>query len=125
MISVYHSLIQYFAAGGPPCGGGDFLVFPKWYKYLHSVPGVNPCAPQITSLGDIWLIAAAVIEVLLRVAAIIAVIFVVYAGFSYTTSQGDPEATGRAKGTLVNALVGLAIAVTAAVLVAFLARSIN
>ncbi len=124
MITIYHSLVSYFAAG-PPCSGGDFLIFPKWYKYLPSVSGVDPCTPQVSSLTDIWLIVAAVIEVLLRIAAIMAVVFVIYAGFSYTTSQGDPEATGRAKSTLVNALVGLAVAVTAAITVSFLAKSIS
>lgn len=117
------TLLSYF--GDAPCPGGNFLFFPTWYKYLPSVPGSSPCAPQISSLTDVWLIVAAVIEILLRVAAIIAVIFVIYAGFSYTTSQGDPEGTSRAKSTLVNALVGLAVAVSAAVVVSFIAKSIN
>lgn len=98
-----------------------FLGFPTWYQYL---PGGGP-QPQIQHLTDIWLIVAAIIEILLRVAAIVAVIFIIYGGFSYTTSQGDPEATGRAKGTLVNALVGLAVAVMAAAIVSFIAKSIS
>ncbi|HET7060357.1 MAG TPA: hypothetical protein VFH99_03530 [Candidatus Saccharimonadales bacterium] len=97
----------------------DFLGFPTWYKYLPNGQ------PQIQSLTDIWLIVAAVIEILLRVAAIVAVVFIIYGGFSYTTSQGDPESTGRAKSTLVNALIGLAVAVMAAAIVSFIAKSIN
>lgn len=116
------SLISYF---GDPCPGGDFLFFPKWYKYLQAAPDSHPCSPQLTSLNDVWLIVAAIIEILLRVAAILAVVFVIYGGFSYVTSQGDPEGTGRAKNTLVNALVGLAIAVTAAAIVSFIAKSIS
>jgi hypothetical protein len=73
----------------------------------------------------VWLIVAAVIEIALRVAAIVAVVFVIYGGFSYVTSQGEPEATGRAKNTLVNALVGLAVSVMAAAIVAFIAKSIR
>ena len=98
-----------------------FLGFPTWYQYLQHPNG----RPQIQGLTDIWLIVAAVIEILLRVAAIVAVIFIIYGGFSYTTSQGDPEGTGRAKGTLVNALVGLAVAVMAAAIVSFIAKSIK
>ncbi len=115
-------MITHFAAS---CGGGSFLGFPKWYKYLPAVPGSYPCSPQVTSLTDIWLIVAAIIEILLRISALLAVVFVIYGGFSYTTSQGDPEATGRAKNTLVNALVGLAIAVTATAIVSFIAKSVS
>lgn len=117
-----YTLISHF---GVSCGGGNFLIFPKWHKYLPAAPNTSPCSPQIASLSDVWLIVAAIIEILLRVAAIIAVIFVIYAGFSYVTSQGDPESTARAKSTLVNALVGLAIAVTAAAIVSFVAGSIH
>lgn len=117
------TLLSYF--GDAPCSGGNFLVFPTWYEYLPSVHNSNPCTPQVSGLTDIWLIVAAVIEILLRVAAIVAVVFVIYAGFKYTTSQGDPEGTSRAKGTLVNALVGLAIAVMAAAIVSFIAKSIT
>jgi TRAP-type C4-dicarboxylate transport system permease small subunit len=70
-------------------------------------------------------VVAAIIEILLRVAAIAAVIFIIYGGFSYTASQGDPEATSRAKGTLVNALIGLAIAVSAAAIVSFIAGNVS
>ena len=98
-----------------------FLGFPTWQQYLDHLGG----QPRINGLTDIWLVVAAVIEILLRVAAIVAVAFIIYGGFSYTTSQGDPEATGRAKGTLVNALVGLAVAVMAAAVVSFIAKSIN
>lgn len=114
------SVISYF---GAPCPGGYFLGFPKWHAYLDGIG--HPCSPQILNLNDVWLIVAAIIEILLRIAAILAVVFVIYAGFSYVTSQGDPEATGRAKGTLVNALVGLAIAVTAVAIVSFIAKSIH
>lgn len=116
-------LLTFF--GADPCPGGNFLIFPKWYKYLPAAPNSHPCTPALNNLNDVWLIVAAVIEILLRIAAIMAVIFVIYAGFSYTTSQGDPEGTSRAKGTLVNALVGLAIAVSAAAIVSFIAKSVS
>jgi FtsH-binding integral membrane protein len=99
----------------------DFFGFPTWYKYLD-----HPnCIPAIHGLSDIWLIVAAIIEIVLRVAAIAAVVFIIYGGFTYTTSQGDPEGTAKAKSTLVNALIGLAVAVMAAAIVSFIAKSIN
>src|ERR1035438_6852916 len=96
-------LINFFGSGNPPCHGGLlFGIFPTWYEYL---PGkkdfYHHCFPQITSLTDIWLIVAALIEILLRVAAIAAVAMVIYGGIQYTTSQGSPEATAKAKSTII------------------------
>jgi ABC-type Fe3+ transport system permease subunit len=122
---IAYTLLTNFAA---TCSGGSFLGFPKWYKYLDAAPIVganNTCSPQVTSLTDVWLIVAAIIEILLRVSALLAVVFIIYGGFSYTTSQGDPEATSRAKNTLTNALIGLAIAVTATAVVSFIAKSVG
>lgn len=121
-------LVRFFAAAGDACdvGGGGFFGFPKWYEYLSGArDGSGACLPQIHSLGDIWLIVAAIIEIALRIAAIVAVVFVIYGGFTYTTSQGDPEGTKNARNTIVNALIGLALAVMAAAIVSFIARSIH
>jgi TRAP-type C4-dicarboxylate transport system permease small subunit len=66
---------------------------------------------------------AAVIEILLRVAALIAVGIVIYAGIQYTTSQGNPEQTSRALNTIIYAAIGLALCILSAVIVTFIARS--
>lgn len=126
-------LLNFFAAAGDNCNFGSstsFFGFPRWYEYLPGVQTLsdpsNPhsqlsCTPQLTNFANIWLILAAIIGILLRVAALAAVGFVIYGGISYITSQGDPEPTAKAKGTIVNALVGLAIAVMAAAIVTFVA----
>ena len=101
------------------------LGFPTWYKYLKPQLVDGTCVPRITSINDTWLILAAVIEIMLRVAAIAAVVLVIYGGFLYMTSQGEPDKTSRARSTLVNAVIGLAIAVLAATTVSFVAGRIN
>jgi hypothetical protein len=111
-----------------------FLLFPTWYEYLPGV-GVSTdptgngastvCNPQFTSISDLWLIVAAAIEILLRIAAIAAVGVIIYGGILYTTSQGNPEQTAKAKSTLIAAFVGLGIAVFAAGIVTFIAGSIS
>jgi ABC-type Fe3+ transport system permease subunit len=119
-------LITQFAATN--CDkSGNFFGFPTWYTYLHRTadPNNGLCTVQINGLNDVWLIVAAVIEIMLRVAALVAIAFVIYAGFTYVTSQGEPEPTGKAKNTLVNAVVGLAIAILSAAIVSFIARSIH
>src|SRR5947209_3197997 len=105
-------LVTLLAAAGDKCtpNYGSFLSFPTWYRYLPgTIDASGKCVPAATSLNDVWLIVAAVIDILLHIAAILAVVMVVYGGFQYITSQGEPEKTGKAKGTLVNALIGLAI----------------
>lgn len=121
-----------FSHFGAVCPGGDFLGFPKWYKYLQganvplstgSVNNGTVCVPQVTSLSDVWLIVAAIIELLLRIGALAAVAFVIYGGIQYLISQGDPAKTAQARTTIINAVIGLVIAVIAAAVVSFIARS--
>lgn len=118
------NLISHFAT---VCPGGGFLGLPTWYEYLSGTTDsvTHLCTPQISGLMDIWLIVAAVIDILLRIAALVAVAFVIYGGFSYITSQGEPDKTSQARGTIISALVGLVIAVMAAVIVGFIATSIK
>jgi hypothetical protein len=109
------------------CKGGDFLGFPKWYKYLEGDvdPITKVCSPRLGSLDEIYLIVAAVIEVLLRVAALIAVAYVIWGGIEYMISQGDPDKTTRARKTILNAIIGLIITITAATVVSFFAGRFN
>lgn len=112
--------ITYFAAA---CPKPSFFGLPSWYEYIQNP---NDCTSvTITSINDIWLIVAAIIEILLRVAALAAIGFIIYGGFEYVTSQAEPDKTNRAKQTLINAVVGLLIAISAAVIVNFIAGSIS
>ncbi|MGI9027277.1 MAG: pilin [Candidatus Saccharimonadales bacterium] len=112
------------AAAGPSAPGTanacntSFFGFPKWDKYLEKV---ETCAPKLNSLGDIWLILLAIIELLLRVAILVAIAFVMIGGFKYITSQANPEKTTRAKNTVIDGLVGLVIAIIATAVVSFIA----
>lgn len=100
-----------------------FLGFPTWYEYIRDA---NSCTKiTIDNINDVWLIIAAIIEILLRVAGIAAVLFVMYGGFQYLTSEAEPETVNKARKTIINALIGLAISVFAAVLVNFIAGSIS
>ncbi len=106
---------------------GSFLGFPAWYKFLNGVQYTDPdtnitsCHVRLNGIQDIWKIVAAVIEILLRLATLIAIGFVVYGGILYTISQANPEKTKQALRTIINALVGLVIAIISIVLVSFIA----
>ena len=68
-----------------------------------------------------WLIALGVIDILLRVSGMVAIWYIIYGGFKYIMSQGDPENTKNALRTITNALIGLIIVTVSVALVAFVA----
>lgn len=127
-------MIKLFYNFAASCRGGNFLGFPPWYKYLPGADntiydyGSKPplvighaCTPQIHAIGDVWLIGMAILEMLLRVAALAAIVLVVWGGIQFISSQGEPDKTAKARSTVINALIGLVISVSAAAIVSFVA----
>lgn len=125
------------------------LGLPVWYKYLDGemVTNIDPgnpgldsdgnavgkevCQPKITSEDgkfpkkDIALIAAAVLEMLIRLAGLAAFAYLLYGGFMYLTSSGNSESVKNAGSTLLNAAIGLAIAISAITLINFFANRLS
>jgi ABC-type Fe3+ transport system permease subunit len=119
-------LSKILAAGCSGSAPSSLLGFPAWYQYLPTVTDIKGvCSPSLTNINDIWLIVAAVIEILLRIAALMAVGFIVYGGIQFTTSQGDPKQTNSARSTILSAVVGLVICLIAAIVISFIAGSFN
>lgn len=85
-------------------------------------PNKNECG-QVKS--DVPMVILAVIDDLLRIAALVAIGFVLYGAFRYTASQGNPEQTAQAQSTIINALIGLAIATVAIAFVSFLGSKLG
>jgi len=98
---------------------GSFLKFPTWYKYLHGETVAGKCSVVFNFPGDISKILLAVVEIMLRIAALVAVGFIIYGGFRYILSQGEPDQTNAARDTIINALIGLVIVIIATTVVAF------
>lgn len=121
-----NSMIGLFAKTGAQCAEGGFLGLVPWYKYLTLE---NDCSVRkFTVLGansDIPLVLLALVDNLLRVAGLVAVMFIIYGGVLYVTSQGSPDQTAKAQSTIINALVGLVIAITAIVFVGFIGRRLG
>lgn len=107
--------------------GHDFLGLLPWYHYLH----VDPSSCDIKNFqvlgsnSDIPLILLAVVDDLLRIGALVAIGFVITGAIRLITSQGNPEDTGKAQNTIINALVGLVIAIVAAAFVSFLGNKLG
>jgi hypothetical protein len=140
-------------AAGPDirkCTKRGFFGLAPWYKYLGSelyaksvekngITIITKCDVKCFNIfdtgskkndcgqtkSDIPLVLLAVIDDLLRIAAITAVGFVVYGAFQFIGSQGDSEATVRARTTIINALIGLALAMTAVSIVTFIGNRLG
>lgn len=127
------NLLILFANVGDPCvpDHGGFLGFPTWYKYLEGVQatngatGVSECVVKIQNINDTWLIVAALMEILLRVAALAAIVMVITGGVQYITSEGSPDKTKKALNTILMAVIGLVITIGSAALVSFVAGRFN
>ncbi len=123
------------AATAENCGkqSGNFLNFPTWYKYLNPVFQDGKCKVSFPkdSNGDESIIMAAgpillaVFEIILRIGGLAAVGFIIFGGYQYLLSQGEPEGTKGAKSTILNAIIGLAIMMSAVAIVNLIGRNIS
>lgn len=135
-VGVGYANSQPVAAQGAPTAGcqdadNGFFGFPTWYKYLDQqtsfdpTSGVDVCSAKLNGIQDVWLVVAAAIEILLRVATLIAIGFIIYGGVQYVLSQGAPDKAKVAQQTVINAIIGLTLSVVAAAVVSFVAGRFN
>lgn len=112
----------------------SFFALPTWYKYLQSggylerSDVTQACELQIDGQFT-WhvftLIGLGILDIMIRIAGLIAVGFVIYGGIQYVTSRGEPDKAKKALSTIINALIGLAIAIVAAAFVSFIGNEIS
>jgi hypothetical protein len=131
------SFLQTFAATAVTCGKATLFGLVPWYQYLTPVVNQstqqcnftefqNPTAGGILDIhSPFFLIALAVLDDLIRVAALVAVGYVIYGGIQYVTSQGSPDSTSKAQQTIINALIGVTLAMLAAAIVGFIGNSLG
>lgn len=116
-----------FAATAEGCTKtkAGFLAFPTWYKYLNPTFKDGECNLDFTFPDDISKVLLASVEILLRISALVAVGFIIYGSFVYIISRGEPEKTKKARGTIVNALIGVVIAMIATGIVNFVGSRLS
>lgn len=123
------------AAKAEFCGqtSANFLSFPTWYKFLpHSFdPGANAapdddsCKIDVNIPADAPKILLALFEIILRVGTLVAIGFVIFGGFTFITSDGQPDKAKSARWTIYNALIGLAITVSGVGIVNLLGNTLT
>ncbi|MGB9681333.1 MAG: hypothetical protein ACPLXL_02205 [Minisyncoccia bacterium] len=86
---------------------GTNILFAEDYN-LQEIPNID--LDPFTKLWD-------AINWFFNIVIILCIIFIIYAGFTYVTSGGDPGKTKKALQILIYALIGLAVAILAKALI--------
>lgn len=97
-----------------PCGIKCFNIF------VQTAP--NECGETASDIPGVVL---AILDDLLRVAAIVAVAFILVGSFQFVGSRGNSERTANAQSTIINALTGLAVALIATTLINYLGNQLH
>lgn len=113
-----------------------FLGLPTWYKFLKPqfnqttkecilMPDASdPSVSTFNPLKDSPKILLAIFEIILRIGGIVAVGFVIYGGIQYILTQGEPDKAKAARGTILNAIIGLVITLVAVAIVNVIGKNI-
>jgi len=81
--------------------------------------------PDFHFPGDTWAVGLAIIDMLLRLAGLVAIISIIIAGVSYITAAGTVEKTASARRRIYNSLIGLALVLIASGAVAFIGNTLG
>ncbi len=115
--------------------GNDFLTLKPWYAYLPAKSGSGQntfganCQvenfdflPNDQTNGKTMIpsVLLVIVDDLMRIIGLIAVAYIIVGGIQYVTSQGEPDRTKHAQETIINALIGLTVAIVAASFVAYI-----
>jgi len=107
--------------------GDDRSSFMDWFRG-QVCPGVDPtsrpsitqCLTQQLNLADIVVLLNLLIRFVLAFAGIIAVLYLIWAGYSFMISVGNPDRLAEAKLKLVWTIVGLILIIMAYLIVHYL-----
>ncbi|MDO4902585.1 MAG: pilin [bacterium] len=95
-----------------------FFGIPSWCRGLGEGDGVKPIGKDGISIQQfIWTVVGNISDGIFRIIGVIAMGFIIWAGFQYMIAAGDSGKVAKAKATLTNAIIGLIIAVGASMIV--------
>lgn len=131
--AVNFTLTQTINAAQCTLEDNSFLGIPTWYKYLEGDDSGGVCSPVLgevdgsdpRSFNVALPIGLAVLEILIRLAGLVAVVMVFVGAFRFITTQGNPEKAASARKTIINAIIGLVIVILATTIVNFIGNSLT
>lgn len=99
-----------------------FMGLPAWYDNLPKDADCNIIAPTSSANSDeevkayVWTIALNIVAMVLGIVGYVAIALVMWGGIQYMTAQGDPGKVAKGKKTIMNALIGLIIVMSASII---------
>ena len=110
---------SYAAFTAAPDCEARFLGLPVWFRGLAVRDTAGDCTVASPAdvpgglSGFIWKVALNVIEMGMVIAGYVALFFILYGGFLFLTNGSNPSSVEKARVTIINATIGLAIALGA------------
>jgi hypothetical protein len=104
-----------------------FLTFPTWYNNVIDTGSCEVQSPEkVGGLQKfILIIAMNFIEILLQIVAYLAVGYIMWGGFKYITAYGEPGEIVVARQRILNAVIGLVIAMMSVAIVSFIGSNLK
>lgn len=124
-MTVYVSLFTapaVYAADAPPepvpCKSSSLLEFPRWYNGLYCIDD----QPVIRKgqIMELWIVVLNIITMLIVLVGYFAVGYIIWGGFKYIKSQGDPGKIAEAKTAIIQAVAGFVIALGSVAIIRFI-----
>lgn len=102
--------------------GDRVLGLPPWYRGLTKSEGGNACMvmspTEVGGIGNfITRLALNIIEMGLVIVGYIALFFILYGGFQFITGGDTPGQVEKARHSVLNAVIGLVISLSAVAIV--------
>ena len=114
--------------GNGCAGDGDRMllgVLPAWDRGLTDCESLNLAAEAGYKDSKTKIIVVNVVDILVRLAGLLAVVFLIVAGFRYVLSDGAPDKAAGALKTIIHAGSGLVVAVLGSAIVGIIFRQLT
>ena len=102
------------------CPNQTFLTFPMWHRNLDLD---DNCAVKLNpgvSLNVIWVVVLNIIEMIIQAFAYLALGYILWNALKYVRSQGNSSQVGAAKEGILQASIGLFIALASVAIVRYI-----
>ncbi len=107
-------------------GDGGFLGFPSWYRGLPTGSDGGIASPSGDGLsGYVWTIALNVVDMMLVAVGYLSGFMILYGGWLFIFSQGNPEGIARGRTTIFMAIIGLVLAIASVAIITYVVGNIT
>jgi len=107
------------------CPDQSVLGFPAWFQGLQCDTANGQTTVQIKDVNSIWVVVMNIVQWLIVAGGYVAVFFVIWGGFKYITSAGDPQKVEGAKNAITNAVIGLVIVLASVAIIRTIQASVG